>query len=150
MRSICASLVLASILTISARMSAESNHDADVQELQRLEKVWNDAHEQGDAAALEQIWADDLEVAVPRMPVLTRSDAVAFAHSGRMKFLSYRSSDIHIRVYGDAAVVTGRLQRERVLNGQHVSDDWRFTKAYIRDDKKWRVVAFHASEAAQP
>ena len=130
-------------------MSAQSTRDADVQELQRLEKVWNDAHEQGDAAALEQIWADDLEITVPRMPVMARSEAAAFAHSGRMKFLSYRTSDLHARVYGDAAVVTGRLQRERTLNGQHVSDDWRFTKVYIREDKKWRVVSFQASEAAR-
>jgi ketosteroid isomerase-like protein len=112
--------------------------------------VWNDAHEQGDAGSLEQIWADDLEITVPRMPVMTRSEAAAFAHSGRMKFLSYRTSDIHVRVYGDAAVVTGRLQRERTLNGKNVSDDWRFTKTYIRQDRKWRVVNFQASEAAQP
>jgi hypothetical protein len=35
-------------------------------------------------------------------------------------------------VYGDAAVVTGRLQRNSKLNGQQVSDDWRFTKVYTR------------------
>jgi hypothetical protein len=68
----------------------------------------------------------------------------------RMKFLSYRTSDIHVRVYGDAAVVTGRLQRTRSMNGQEISDDWRFTKTYIRESQKWRVVAFHASEIAQP
>src|SRR5580658_1132594 len=80
----------------------------------------------------------------------SQSDALKFARSGRMKFLSYRTSDIHVRVYGDAAVVTGRLQRTRSMNGQEISDDWRFTKTYIRESQKWRVVAFHASEAAQP
>ena len=151
MRSLFFSLILALFLAVSAGMSAQqSSHDSDIAELQRLEKIWNDAHEQGDAAALEQIWADDLEIAVPRMPVISRSEAVTFAHSGRMKFLSYRTSDLHVRIYGDAAVVTGRLQRERMLNGNNASDDWRFTKTYIRRDKKWRVVDFHASEAAQP
>jgi len=129
---------------------AESTHDADVRELERLETVWNEAHEHGDADALEAIWADDLEVAVPRMPVLTRAEVAKFAHSGRMKFERYRTSDLHIRVYDNAAVVTGRLQRLRTMNGQQVSDDWRFTKTYIRQAKKWRVVSFHASEAAQP
>ena len=150
MKSVWFVLALASILTTCTWAYAQPSHEADIAELQRLEKVWNDAHVQGDAAALEQIWADDLEIAVPRMRVMSRSDAVSFAHSGRMKFLSYRTSDIHARVYGDAAVVTGRLQRERTLNGQSVSDDWRFTKTYIRQDKQWRVVDFHASEAAQP
>jgi len=142
-------LILAALAaTLSGH--AQSTHDADVRELQRLETVWNEAHERGDADALEALWADDIEVAVPKMPVMTRTDVAKFAHSGRMKFLSYRSSDIRVRVYDNAAVVTGRLQRTRSMNGQEVSDDWRFTKTYIRQAQKWRVVCFHASEAAQP
>lgn len=105
--------------------------DADVRELKRLEKVWNEAHEHGDADDLEAIWADDMEVAVPKMPVLTKAEAGKFAPSGRMRFLRYQTSDIRIRVY-DNAVVTGRLQQTRMLNGQESSDDWRFTKVYVR------------------
>ena len=121
----------------------------DVRDLERLETVWNQAHEQGDAAALEKLWADDLEVAVPRMTVLKKAEAVTFARSGRMKFSRYASSDIHVRVYGDAAVVTGRLQRTRSMNGRDTLDDWRFTKVYIRQEGNWHVVSFHASEAAE-
>ena len=51
-------------------------------------------NEHGDADVPEKLWADDMEVAVPKMPVLTKSDALKFARSGRMKFLSYRTSDI--------------------------------------------------------
>jgi ketosteroid isomerase-like protein len=137
-------------LTLAGVSFGQSTNDADIRELTRLETVWNEAHEHGDANALEPLWADDLEVAVPRMPVLTKPDAVAFARSGRMKFLRYQTSDVRIRVYGDAAVISGRLQRTRTLNGQEVSDDWRFTKVYVRQAQKWRVVAFHASESARP
>ena len=144
-------IVILVLATLSATMSiAQSTHDADVRELERLETVWNKAHEHGDADALDAIWADDMEVAVPKMPVLTKADALKFARSGRMKFLSYRTSDIRVRVYDNAAVVTGRLERTRSINGQVISDDWRFTKMYVRESQKWRVVAFHASEAAQP
>ena len=88
-----------------------------------------------------------MEIDVPRMPAMTRADALKFAHSGRMKFLHYATSDLRIRIYGDTAVVTGRLQRTRTMNGQELSDDWRFTKVYIRQTQSWRVVSFHASEA---
>jgi ketosteroid isomerase-like protein len=94
-----------------------------------LEAVWNQAHVAGDAEALDRQWADDLEVAVPHMAVMTRAEALGFARSGRMKFLRYETSDLHIRVYGDAAVVTGHLIRTRTLNGNEVSDDWRFTRS---------------------
>ena len=116
---------------------AQSAVGTDTQQLERLEQVWNTAQEHGDADALQQLWADDLEVDVPRMPVMTKTDALNFARSGRMKFLRYATSDIRIRVYGDAAVVSGRLQRTRSMNGKELSDDWRFTKVYIREAQRW-------------
>lgn len=144
------SMFISVALAIPKTSSAQTTHDGDVHELERLETVWNEAHEHGDADVLESLWADDMEVAVPKMPVLTKADAVKFARSGRMKFLRYRTSDIRVRVYDNAAVVTGRLQRTRSMTGQEISDDWRFTKTYVRGAGQWRVVSFHASEAAQP
>jgi ketosteroid isomerase-like protein len=135
---------------IAARTLGQSPSDVNVKELQRLETVWNEAHERGDASALDDLWADDLEVAVPKMPVMTKAEVLGFARSGRMKFLHYSTSDLRVRVYRDSAVVTGRLQRTRTLNGNEVSDDWRFTKAYVREAGRWRVVSFHASEIAKP
>jgi hypothetical protein len=52
-------------------------------------------------------------------------------------------------LFSPLGIVTGRLQRTRSMNGQEISDDWRFTKAYIRDSQQWRVIFFHASEATQ-
>ena len=124
--------------------------DSDTAELNRLETIWNESQERGDADALDALWASDMEVAVPKMPVMQKADVLKFARSGRMKFINYQTSDSHIRIYGDAAVVTGRLQRTRVMNGQEISDDWRFTKMYVRQRGHWQVVSFHASEAVQP
>jgi ketosteroid isomerase-like protein len=128
---------------------AQTAKDADIQQLQRLEQVWNQAHVNGDADALDKLWADDLEVDVPRMAVMSKTDALSFARSGRMKFLHYETSGLRIRVYGDTAVVNDRLQRTRSMNGKEISDDWRFTKVYVKQAQQWRVVSFHASESAQ-
>jgi hypothetical protein len=144
------SMVISVALAIPRTTSAQTSHGADVHELERLEMVWNEAHEHGDADVLEKLWADDMEVAVPKMPMMTKADVLKFARSGHIKFLSYRTSDIRVRVYDNAAVVTGRLQRTRSMNGQEISDDWLFTKTYVRETGQWRVVSFHASEAAQP
>jgi len=130
--------------------AAPSRQAAETEALKQLETVWNEAHLHSDADALDRLWANDLEVAVPRMPVMTKAEALAFARSGKMAFQSYETSDLRIRVYGDAALVTGRLRRTRTRNGQAVDDDWRFTKVYIRHGGQWQVAAFHASEAARP
>ena len=141
---------LALVVLMIGLQSQPQPDTSEVKELMRLESVWNEAHEKGDASALEKLWADDLEVTVPRMPVMSKSEVLGFARSGRMKFQRYQTSDLKVRVYGDAAVVSGRLQRTRTLGEKAVNDDWRFTKLYIRREGRWQVVAFHASEAAQP
>jgi hypothetical protein len=79
---------------------------------------------------------------------MSKSDALAFANSNRMKFDRYETSDIRVRLYGDSAVVTGRLQRTRTIDGRTMADDWRFTKTYVKQTGRWRVVSFHASDAS--
>jgi hypothetical protein len=139
------SLLIASAVAFVLWQSSAS--PADTEELMRLERVWNQAHEKGDVKPLEQLWADDIEIALPKMPVMTRSEALDFFRSGRMKFDHYETSDLNARVYGGAAIVTGRLVRTRSLLGVTTTDEWRFIKAYVRQSGRWRVVAFHASDA---
>jgi enterochelin esterase-like enzyme len=119
--------------------------DPAVAELTRLETVWNEAHVRGDADTLAGLWADGLTITVPNMPVLTRDDAVAVARTGRIRFDRYETSEITVRVFNSAAIVTGRLQRSRTIDGTLASDDWQFTKTYVRTQGKWLVAAFHAS-----
>jgi len=129
--------------------TSKSQDSADTAELSRLENVWNESHVRGDADALNRLWADDLTVTVPNMPVITKESAIGIARSGRVKFKRYQTADIRIRLYGDAAVVTGLVERTRELNGRDVEDKWRFTKVYIRRAGNWQVVAWHASTIDQ-
>jgi hypothetical protein len=121
----------------------------DSAELSRLESVWNDAHLRGEADALDRLCADDLLVTVPGMRMMTKAESIGVLRAGRMRFVRYETSDVRIRLYDAAAVVTGRLQRTRIVDGQSRDDDWRFTKTYVKRAGQWRVVAFHASITAQ-
>ena len=53
-------------------------------EFSRLEEIWNTAHRNADADALAALWAEDLEVLVPRMPPMSKANALAFARTARM------------------------------------------------------------------
>jgi uncharacterized protein (TIGR02246 family) len=116
--------------------------------LARLEMEWNAAHVQGDATTLGRIFADDLVVVVPGMRPLNKTDSLGMFKIGGMKFDRYESSDIQSRVYGETAIVTGRIKRTRTMGGKTMDDDWRFTKVYLRRAGNWQVVSFHASNAA--
>src|SRR5579862_1391770 len=116
MRSVAfAAFILMTAFAQPARSVSQPPPDNDARELTHLEEVWYQAHVAGDAETLDHLLADGLEVAVPHMAVMTRAEALGFARSGRMKFLPYETSDLHIRVYGDAAVVTRQLLRTRTL-----------------------------------
>jgi len=122
-----------------------SQQSQDTTEFLRLERVWNDAHLRSDTASLRTLWDDDLVVTVPEMPVMSKPELLSFWRSGRSNISRYESTDLRVRNYGETAVVTGRLRRERNFNGQVVSDDWRFIKVYRRQGRVWRVVAYQAS-----
>jgi len=148
--------IAVSILTLSlasgaAQEAKKTTANGAIQmELQRLEKVWNDAHLAGDTAALDALWADELVVTVPKMPLFNKTQSLAIWRTGKMKFKRYEASDLVFRIFGDTAVVTGALVRERKFMEREIHEDWRFTKVYVQHDGKWRVVAWHASESAPP
>jgi len=129
-------------------VQAQQSNNADKEELGKLEAAWNDAHLKGDAAVLAQLWEDSLVVTVPGMAPMNKTASLAVWRSGQFKFDKYQTSEIDIRVYGDAAVVTGRLLRTRTFNGRTVDDNWRFTKIYIKQRGQWKVIAYHASPVA--
>ncbi|MBC8029657.1 MAG: nuclear transport factor 2 family protein [Pyrinomonadaceae bacterium] len=135
--------IVAAVLTQTP--GRESREARDLKELSRLESVWNDAHLRGDAEALDQLWAEDLIVTVPDMPLMDKNEALSFVRLGKMKFRRYQTSDLRTRVYRDTAVVTGQLARERESASKEFEDDWRFTKVYVRRKGRWQVVAWHGS-----
>jgi uncharacterized protein (TIGR02246 family) len=141
-------LLLIALSVIQTAPSTGAKKDSDQIELERLEADWNAAHVRGDAAALERIFAEDLVVVVPGMRGMTKADSLGMFTSGRMKFERYETSETKFRTYGDAAIVTGRLQRSRVIGGATADDDWRFTKVYLRRDGRWQIVSFHASNTS--
>jgi len=143
----CSVLSILAVIFIQTSV-AKPDDSVDVQELKRLEKVWNDAYVRADADALEQLCANDLVVTMTDMVVLNKRSSIAILRSGKVKFERYETSDLGTHVYDRAAVVTGRLQRTRSVQGREVNDEWRFTKVYIRRGGKWLVVAWHASTVA--
>ena len=78
-----------------------------------------------------------------------KAEALAMFKDGGATFSRFETSDVHPRVTGDLAVVTGRLQRTRNFSGRVASEDWHFRKVYRRDASGWRVISYHAWEPPQ-
>jgi ketosteroid isomerase-like protein len=139
--------MLETIAMLVLAASAGQTPAQDEKVLAKLEEAWNAAHVKGDAAALDRLWSADLVVTVPGMPPMTKEQSLGFWKTGKFKIDRYESSGVKTKVFGDAAISTGRLQRMRTLGDRRLEDDWLFTKVYVRTKEGWQVAAFHASVA---
>ena len=146
MRNRVALLAVLSLVLFSLRTNGEEAGPASVEDqVLKLEAVWNHAHLQGDAEALDKLWAPDLSVIVPGMQPFSKEDLLKMWRSMKVTFTRYETSDVRVWSNGSTAVVTGRLQRSRDFGGRAKDEDWLFTKTYAQVDGDWLVVAYHAS-----
>ncbi|HEX2694415.1 MAG TPA: nuclear transport factor 2 family protein [Acidobacteriota bacterium] len=119
------------------------------QELLKLEQDWTNAAVKADLAFLDQILAEDWVFTDPEGVVWTKAQSQAALKSGEDVITSMVPDDMKARVYGDAAVVTGRNTTKETLKGKDVSGLYRWTDTWIKKAGRWQCVATHASEIVQ-
>ena len=98
-----------------------------------------------DAAALERIYADDFIGVGPSGTVRTKPQVISDFTSGDLRFQSITTDDVRVRVYGNAAVETGRSTMNGQDKGRQVPRDTRFTRVWVKQQGRWRLVANHYS-----
>ena len=95
--------------------------------------------------ALNRIYADDFIGIGPSGTVRTKPQVILDFTSGELKFQSITTDDVRVRVYGNTAVETGRSTMIGQDKGKAVPRDNRFTRVWIKDGGRWRLVANHYS-----
>jgi ketosteroid isomerase-like protein len=122
-----------------------SRDAAAVEEIKQLEEARNQAILRGDASALERMTADDYTFITLKGELRTKADIVKGFASGTFKYQSRSISDLKIRVYGEAAIVTGRSVQEGTENGKDYSGNYRFTRVYVKQNGVWKTVALQTT-----
>jgi ketosteroid isomerase-like protein len=123
------------------------------QEINRLEKGMQDGMLKDDMALFEKVATDDYLVINPLGVVGTKADALA--GSKYVKMESFSADDVKVRVYGDAAVVTGRATVKGQLKtaadaAQDISGQYRYTRVYVKQQGQWRLASFQFAPIRQP
>ena len=98
-----------------------------------------------DAAALNRLYAEDFIGIGPSGTVRTKAQVIADFTSGSLRFQSITTDDVRVRVYGNAAVETGRSTMDGQDKGKTVPRDTRFTRVWVKQQGRWRLVANHYS-----
>jgi len=116
------------------------------QQLKKLEVAWGDAGIKKDYATLDQLLADDFSVIDEEGRIQTKAQGEAAMKSGEDVFTSQVLSDMKVRVYGDAAVVTGKAVAKGTHKGKEVGGTYMFTDVWVKHGSAWQCVAEHVSK----
>src|SRR5690242_642549 len=138
----------AAAIASGQQQSASRDPKAVVEQvIRKLDDERIQAQIHADAIALERIYADDFIGVGPSGTVRTKPQVISDFTSGDLRFQSISTDDVRVRVYGNAAVETGRSTMNGQDKGNAVPHETRFTRVWIRQQGRWRLVANHYSSS---
>ena len=115
------------------------------QAIRHLDNERIQAQIHADAVALDRIYADDFIGVGPSGTVRTKSQVISDFTSGDLKFQSITTDEVQVRIYGDTAVETGLSTMVGQDKRKAVPRDTRFTRVWVKQQGRWRLVANHYS-----
>jgi len=137
------------VLVFGAAILAQTQTGSVEQELIKLVNDWMDAEVKADMAFLDQFIAEGCVITDPVGAVWTKAQFLSGLKSGEGAVISAVLDNVKARVYGDAAVVTGRMTARQTLKGQDISGSYQCTDTLIKKAGRWQCVAIHISRIAQ-
>ena len=133
---------------VALLLAASSALADDVDEIRRLDKEITLATWPADAQWFEKNVADDYVLIAPNGIVRTRIDVIRELATPGLKMDPYEPLEVQIRIYGDAAIVTGRILQRFTLGRIRYANDLRYTDMWVKKKGKWLLVSGHASNVA--
>ena len=119
-----------------AQTSTPTKGDAE-EEVARVQKLWLDAEQHGDAAALGRILDDDFVGSGPGGNLLQKSDLVIAAPGSQPRgFLNQNLADTTVKAFGRTGVVLGKL-----VDPNDKTHQIRFSMVYAKRGDQWKMVA---------
>jgi len=151
MKRIAFALSVVVVLVLAGAVSAQTpaQPKSVEQELIKIEKGWGEAYLKKDIALLDRILADDYMQTDSEGNFITKAQDLADLKSGAYVETSGVQENVKARVYGDAAVVTGRSTVKAQYKGKDASGQFQWTDTFIKRDGRWQCVASHISKIPQ-
>jgi ketosteroid isomerase-like protein len=111
------------------------------EQLLKLDREWNEAYPKLDVTALDHIIADDWVCIDGAGQVITKRQLLERVASSTTFFDPYEFDEITLRMFKDAAIVTGRLSGTKRGNDGTFYLEQRYTRVYVKRNGRWQSVA---------
>ena len=138
--------LLTLVFTFIAYGMAAGQSSKEEMEVLKINEEFDRAIVSRDVAAYERIFADDFIFTSFDGAVPNKKQEIAKVRTGSLQFEYGKSDDVRVKVYGKAAVVTGRFKAKGISNGKDFSFVERYTAVFVKRGSQWQMVAEHATE----
>jgi uncharacterized protein (TIGR02246 family) len=136
----------ATSIALGQKKTSSKNEGGPVEQaIKQVDSECIQAQIHADAAALDRIYADDFIGIGPSGTVRTKPQVLADFTSHHLTFQSITTNEVQVRVYENAAVETGVSTMIGQDKGKTVPRDNRFTRVWVKQQGRWRLVANHYS-----
>jgi len=126
------------------------NQEHAEQEVKRLSDAWATAELHGDVAVLERTLTDDFIGIGPLGFMLTRQEWIARHQSRDLQYETFTLDEVKVRVYHEAAILTGRQLQQGAYRGNSIKAQLRTTLVFVLQEGHWRLASLQLSTIGQP
>jgi ketosteroid isomerase-like protein len=106
-----------------------------------LDREWNEAYPKRDVAALARVIADDWVCIDGAGLVITKGQLLDRVKSSAGFLDPHTFDETRLRMFGETAIVTGRLSGTGQDDDGEVHLEQRYTRVYVRRNERWQSVA---------
>ena len=117
----------------------------DEREILRVEAELCKAFEDGDAKTLRKDLDATFTLTNSRGEISDFAQNLEEVAAREPRYEVFRNHDQNLRLYGDAAIVTGITTVQGRSKGEPFAADFQFTDTYVRRKGHWLLAASHAS-----
>ena len=136
------------IVAVAQGSEGERAESKDALTLKQLEQDWLDSYREGDADKMDRILADDFIGRWADGSTQTKDEQLKAIRTGAEKHSSNQMLQCNVRLYRDAAVVTGLQTEQSVLEGRNGSGTISYTDVFVKRNGRWQVVASETKRVA--
>jgi hypothetical protein len=133
-------------LVFGVAILAQTQTESVEQELIKLENDSLQAFLKNDIAFYDRFLADDYMGTDEHGNVKTKAQEIAEIKAGAHLSTSGMQDNVKVRVYADAAVVTGRNIMKGLFKGKKYSSPYLWTDTFIKRGGRWQCIASHVSK----
>ena len=119
------------------------------QHILELEEQRVQAFLNADTAVLERIRSDDLTLIHTGSSMDSKKSFIKMLETGSLTYQFIVTEDIQVRVYSDAAVVTGKIDMQNTVRGTQRRYGCVLTGMYVQQDNRWQMVALQATRVPE-